>query len=342
MLRERISWIDIARGIGILAVIYAHGLDGHSIRYLFYAFHIPLFFFLSGVVFHHKNHESFYSIVRSAVKNILIPYFLFATLSYSFWLITTNFSQFSIENLPKTLFNILYGNGNQKQFFYNAVLWFLPCLFITRILFGILTMISTKRIFLALALFVFSVGGYAVSLFSPKLTLPFGFEAALTGVVFFGIGFLFHSLLPHVKHLLEKHRMVIFATGLSVCILVATVNFTLSGHQIDMRLNRLDNYFLFYLAALSGIAMSIAGSFLIRHNSLLEYIGQQSMPLFIWHLIIFSLFSKFLMQFITPHMVTTLRNLYLAPLYTILSIGVISLCSYLYPRVKKQILLTTK
>src|SRR4051812_23082158 len=105
MIKNRIDWIDICRGIGILCVIYAHGLSEDRLRFIFYAFHIPLFFFLSGITFHHKNHENVISSFKKAVKGILLPYFIFALISYGLWFVM-NSSSANLSTFPKTLWNI--------------------------------------------------------------------------------------------------------------------------------------------------------------------------------------------------------------------------------------------
>lgn len=47
--RQRIAWIDIAKGITILTVIWGHTLTiDSSPRNLIFCFHMPLFFILSG------------------------------------------------------------------------------------------------------------------------------------------------------------------------------------------------------------------------------------------------------------------------------------------------------
>src|SRR5262249_26319087 len=60
--RERVQWVDAARGLAILLVVFGHAAGGLidasgsdsalPLRYLFlgvYTFHMPVFFFLSGL-----------------------------------------------------------------------------------------------------------------------------------------------------------------------------------------------------------------------------------------------------------------------------------------------------
>lgn len=50
MTKKRIEWLDIAKGICILLVVLGHELTwNEKLRYLIYAFHIPMFFILSGM-----------------------------------------------------------------------------------------------------------------------------------------------------------------------------------------------------------------------------------------------------------------------------------------------------
>jgi polysaccharide biosynthesis protein PslL len=63
---QRIVHIDIAKGIGILLVVLAHnGLQAYApfLHQFIYAFHMPLFFFLSGMFF--KPEIGFLELLKS-------------------------------------------------------------------------------------------------------------------------------------------------------------------------------------------------------------------------------------------------------------------------------------
>jgi fucose 4-O-acetylase-like acetyltransferase len=319
---SRVHWIDVGRGIGIIIVLYAHALNVDSIRHIFYSFHMPLFFFLSGLTFHLKKDESFATSLKKATKNILIPYFLFAFLSFFYWYYHV-FDTVSPEELQKQFFSIFYGNSNNGGLIFNNILWFLPCLFVTRIAFAGISKVSTSTRFLILTLFIISIAGFLFSLFLPKTKLPFSTEAAINGVVFFGIGFLWHRYAEWINTTLKQYALVALPIFSLLCIGAATIHFNTYGHQVDMRLNRLDNYFLFYTGALSGIIAVMTISILIGKNRILEYIGRHSLILFVWHLILFGYFAGKLRLFLTPETIQGIRNTILAPLYTALSIIII-------------------
>ena len=67
--KQRIEWIDIAKGIGIIAVLIGHTNSG-ILRDEIYSFHIPLFIFLSGMLFNGgtKTAKDFFSVQNEPQK----------------------------------------------------------------------------------------------------------------------------------------------------------------------------------------------------------------------------------------------------------------------------------
>jgi len=82
---ERIKWIDIAKAIGISFVVMGHLQNPENINTFIYSFHMPLFFFLSGLTF--KDGQIFKDYLTKKIRTIVIPYFLYAILTYFVWLV---------------------------------------------------------------------------------------------------------------------------------------------------------------------------------------------------------------------------------------------------------------
>jgi acyltransferase len=292
MTNNRVSWIDVARGIGIILVVYGHTLSADSFRYLIYAFHMPLFFFLSGLVFSYKPDQSFISILKKNTKGILYPYLLFAFLSFALWLLIKHPVP---GEVLKQFLSIFYGNGNNNLLAFNNLLWFLPCLFIVRLGFYVMLRGKEKQEkSIVPILFFLSIIGYGISLFLPQLKLPFGIETALTAIVFFGIGFWYMHGWKEGQAILAKHLWILLVGCAVVCILFAVLSYQVYGLQIDLRQNRLNNYLYFYLSAFAGIFGTVVVSMLIKKQSVLEYLGRQSLVIFAWHLLAFPYVSTFL------------------------------------------------
>lgn len=334
--KVRINWIDIARGIGIILVIYGHVLSADSVRHLMYSFHMPLFFFLSGIVFHHKSYETFFSFFKKSFKNIMLPYFIFAAATYAVAILINGIDKLTWQAFSKQVFGILYGSGSDGYLAFNVALWFLPCLFATRILFWIITKLTDKTAYIILVLTGFSIAGFLFSRKFPDLDLPYGLEIALSAVVFFGAGYLWNMYSEKLTTIFKKYMLVFLPALLAVCIFFAQLNFTIYDFQIDMRLNRLNNYAFFYLAALSGIFGTLAVSILIGKNSILEYLGKHSLILFVWHAIVFTYITRFLLLFMERSALYQYKNVYFAPVYTVVAIAVILGMSWLFNRLKLQ------
>lgn len=320
-MRERINWVDVARGIGVLLVIYGHGLAATPLRFIIYSFHMPLFFFLSGLVFHKRKNEKYLTVLRKDFKRILIPYFIFAAISFTLWLSNIPLDRIKWDLVFKQIIGIFYGSGNNGYLAINIVLWFLPCLFIVKQMFWFISRLEIKLIIPIL--FLFSALGYSFYVFFPTLKLPFGFESALTGVVFFGIGYLWHFIPEKYNQFFIKRTIPILLILISLTIIFSMANFNLYNYQIDLRLNRLNNYFLFYIASISGIISIALVSMKLNKNKIMEYLGRNSLLLFVWHLVVFSYISDFVFIFLTSEKVIELRNVYLAPFYSVVSILVI-------------------
>ena len=71
MSTKRIDWIDSLRGVAMIAIILGHPSDNPGwLTALCYSFHVPLFFMISGALFHPEKCETF----AACLKNILFHY----------------------------------------------------------------------------------------------------------------------------------------------------------------------------------------------------------------------------------------------------------------------------
>ena len=69
--------IDALKGIGILCVLFGHVLTwGKTLSKVFFAFHVPMFFLISGL-FAKTGCESFGELFRRICRNYVFPYFFF-------------------------------------------------------------------------------------------------------------------------------------------------------------------------------------------------------------------------------------------------------------------------
>lgn len=87
--QERLDWIDLSKGLGIVLVVYGHVARGMAtaglsfdhfteIDRVIYSFHMPLFFMLSGFFFLKSARKGSKKYALSKVSTILYPYLLWS------------------------------------------------------------------------------------------------------------------------------------------------------------------------------------------------------------------------------------------------------------------------
>lgn len=121
MKNERIEWIDIAKGIGIILMVIGHlGIPQYLSNWI-YSFHMPLFLFLSGLVFN-VGGCSFKKLLKKRLLQLLVPY-----IGFSIIVFTGNYFLPVTSWLSKDVcVFLIYGN--------QSALWFLPVLFVTQLI----------------------------------------------------------------------------------------------------------------------------------------------------------------------------------------------------------------
>src|SRR5438874_1994978 len=92
---SRVAWVDVAKGIGIVLVVYGHVSGGlvdagiqprnsvaNAASALIYTFHMPLFFFLSGIWLARTSAKPFSQFARQRIGTIVYPYVLWSTIQF--------------------------------------------------------------------------------------------------------------------------------------------------------------------------------------------------------------------------------------------------------------------
>lgn len=75
-IKERIDWIDIAKGLGIILVVIGHMPIPSNVSYWIFSFHMPLFFLVDGLFC--KDYELFSvehkRFLGRAFLRLILPY----------------------------------------------------------------------------------------------------------------------------------------------------------------------------------------------------------------------------------------------------------------------------
>ena len=277
-MKTRLQYLDVCKGMGILLVVLGHIFLTNPARVWIYSFHMPLFFFLSGYIFFYNKTTNFKEFIFKRFKVLIIPYFAFASVWYVYWLVAERkLRPESLDINPlKPLIGIFYGVGSETGLVFNIVLWFLPCLIITEIIFYLITknIKNNKNIFIIL--FTNSIIGYLISIYL-DFKFPWGINIMFTSIVFYGVGYFFHKSNLENKITSVQERLFI------VILLFINVISAFINKSVDMNFLNLGNYFLYYISAISGLLFLYLISKKIQHVKWLSFLGKNTLVIMCIH-----------------------------------------------------------
>lgn len=293
---RRKEYLDIAKGIGIILVVLGHCPSVYNpLKQWIYSFHMPLFFFVGGMVWNKSSHEKmgFFShdfIIRK-IKRLLIPCFIWGLL-YMF--IDAIVSQsFSIKRIAYLLY------GSQAGFRHAGSLtslWFLPCMFLSVCAFEIIQQSFAKVKHSTPKLFFASIILAIMGLFLPRSANGYPWSA---DVAFLTVAFMIwsHLLVNHFENTVLKKTafafliLFMFAISLTYILNLSIVPI----NNVDLAGRYLGNQALYVLNATTGSAFIILLSILLcGSHSLSKYIsalGRKTIPILILHKPIVKLFD---------------------------------------------------
>lgn len=182
---RRVLWLDVAKGLGIVLVVIGHALGGlldspvghafpqaREIFLAIYVFHMPLFFFLSGLLVRPRIDSGRTAFGLNLLATVVYPYFLWSIVQYS-----AIYAAGSLVNRPVTVFwqpilNLPWASISQ--------FWFLYVLFLLHAAALLIVPRLGARTFFLLAL----IG----KLLIPMLALPVMLRLSLVHGVFYALG----------------------------------------------------------------------------------------------------------------------------------------------------------
>lgn len=197
---KRFEYIDIAKGIGILLVVWAHILLVGVSHRVIYAFHMPLFFLISGMLFKRDKFHNFGDFLKRRAKRLLVPFVVYSVVTWAIWAIFRFIRHDAVVSYWDPLLQTVIAKGSGAYMVHNSALWFIPCLFVTEIIyfaFSKLSDIFKLSVSICCAALSFILGHYFEN--DWWFLLPWNFDAALIAVLFYCIGNIFSSNISNAK-----------------------------------------------------------------------------------------------------------------------------------------------
>lgn len=187
--KKRIEYIDLAKGVCILLVVFAHihpDLTRYSWGVFFDSFRMPLYFFLSGIFF--KRYSGIQEFAIKKVNNLIIPLLFFYAFAYLYDAVSWGIyllSESDTSTYERYSWWPFWEIIRSGMTYHNQPLWFLTALFEVNILYYFLQrFINSWK--LDIAVWVIAIGGWLAA--KSGIVLPYYLGTALISLPFFHAG----------------------------------------------------------------------------------------------------------------------------------------------------------
>jgi fucose 4-O-acetylase-like acetyltransferase len=273
---KRNKYMDISKGLGMLAVIIAHIGTGW-VRTFFYTFHLPLFFIISGYFL--KPQEQFGIFIKKKIKGYFVPYVCCSILLSVFQFVHDGYSMYSLKN---NLMAFLV----QRRF---TTLWFLAALFLSSILFWVICKICKENLIKTVCVCAVLSGIFIFYDLSGRKPLPWNIDTSFIVLIYLVFGRVLRQkeLINRLVSLSSLKRIAAFAAFLGINIGCSVGNFLLCHNTYEMYEGRYGVFPLTIIAACAGTVAVITLASFLEHLKIVEWtagwIGKNSMAFFAFH-----------------------------------------------------------
>ncbi len=275
-MERRIDYIDIAKGIGILLVLFGHLLPNNELKIWIYMFHMPLFFIVYGMI---SKNELFIATVYKRFVGIYIPYILWGLI----------FAGFTFYNCAL----LVYGtNKSLISAGSSGMLWFLTVMFFASVLSALVQkIVKEKRNVEFVAIIILVTIGTVIHYVGnfKNYGVPFSANVVFVSAGYIILGKIIADNFDKIYTLLKNN---LARTVVSVAfLLVAIFGIFLKTETGYPQMATLDVGFIpiyFIISVLPCLGLMIISKMLstAKMKKILIFLGQNSMTIFITHRII--------------------------------------------------------
>lgn len=274
-MNNRNLWVDYGKAIGIVLVVYGHVVRGllaagiiedhiflHKlVDSVIYSFHMPLFFFLSGLFFWHSmSNRGANGVFLSKIDTVFYPFVLWSILQGCTEALLSNYTNGDVS-LAK-VFSLLW--APRAQF------WFLYALF----LIFTLSVLLYRRSAMFLPLLV---AGAVIYVFQNRGPNFFVFNFIAQNFVFFAFGVWFNSIRGHIE---SRAGLVAAVSGVAFVV----VEYVFHG-VLGMRYEERGAISL--VVAMTAILFVVSACMVLARKPLgwVLTLGALSMPIYLMHIL---------------------------------------------------------
>lgn len=317
--KQRIDYIDLAKGLCILLVISNH-IDLGEFLYknehvssFFFSFRMPLYYMLSGLFLSIKD-NNYFDFVQKKINRLIVPFVFFVTITniYSFIKHTITHSDF-IYSSP-----LLFLFRENSYGLMNNPLWFLFSLFTTYMLYAALHyLFHGKKTYIYAGTVLCGCIGYFLG--KMHINIPFYLDTSLTCLPFVTMG----SIIRNETNLLYGKMSKSFCIG-SAAILFLITFFLCGDTGSIFTLNSYDcNILSLFVTGILGSTSILLICKAINKLLIISYMGRYSIIVLGVHDIFRIEFGALIREYITNVIIYEFILMFIVVVLSLLSIYIL-------------------
>lgn len=292
-MKQRIAYIDYAKGMGIILIMLAHCIQYFEpmtkLNKYVCSFHVPIFFIAAGcLAFYQRNKEiGFYSFVRKRSVALLIPYMIYSlfnsSIKFAVLFLKHSINSDAIKDELTAL--LITGNGT---------VWFLLTLFLVEIIYWCLKSVGGKNhkgLYIGVGL-ISIVVPYVLN---GKLGDTFGIVLlrVVAGLGFYLIGYLIVETLEYLSKY-QKYMLgiALFLTGTIISVVCGS-KFSFFTGNFEKPVTSIFSSSLLSVGFILVMMLlqDVGERKLCRFKKMLDYFGENSLIVMVVHPTVLLLFT---------------------------------------------------
>lgn len=293
-----LSWIDQAKGIGVILVILGHLIYHQDsltpMAKAIYSFHMPMFFILSGYVLNEVDFSFFYYVKKKFLR-LVVPVLLLSCFLQIIY-VTVN----GIDNIRSFISGLFFIEG---YIYFNYPEWYFIVLFEVLAVSRAIGLIR-KRFFPKIVYcLIFFISGYFAATY--KIIPWFGIDRALMALGYLTIGILCRSICVDIS---KSLNIFIFASIFAIWIYLSIF----SNSLCSMYGSAYGDFLKFIMASILGTILFLRLCILTDRISWIDYLSKHSVFIIGSHYFFVWVFNDYILQYINTQYMGLCTFLYLA------------------------------
>ena len=263
---QRLKYIDIAKGIGIVLVVCSHS-DAWSLMWITTGFFVPIFYFCAGYTFSSIK-GTIVDMMKKRFRKLFMPYFFFTVVLICFFLhlylreivgfLYSRYCFYPIDVSPNIKFFTI---GNYPM-------WFLTSMIVSYYLFYLIVYNEKYRIYIGVSYFALTF------LFSYlPILLPWSIDTAF-----------FTALIMYAGKLFKNQNVINMSEWIIMIVVFIYIGMIFNAGDINLSVRKYGNsIIMYYILAVCGCVVTLWFSHYIEKmwiGKVFEALGKHSLTIF--------------------------------------------------------------